>query len=101
MYKLAPDEAFPTPTFQEVMDKFLDWDLPESVCCIIRVTNTKNRKVKEYVYQKQHAADNRIKTLLDASGIELLVMEHSDVHYIREYGGEDVDYSGNYGLDES
>lgn len=100
MYKHAPDEAFPTPTFKEVMDKFLDWDLPESVCCIIRVTDTTTNKVKEHVYQKQYAADNRIKSLLDTSGVELLVMEHSDVHYIREIRGEDVDYFGGYGEHE-
>ena len=58
-YKAAPDEAFVPHTFEELMSwKVAGWDLPSSVCCIIRA-ETKG-KVKEFVYQKQYAAENKV-----------------------------------------
>ena len=36
-YKDAPDEMFEPHTFEEVMSwKVAGWELPSSVCCIIR-----------------------------------------------------------------
>ena len=62
-YKDAPDEMFEPHTFEEIMSwKVAGWELPSSVCCIIRA-ETKG-KVKEFVYQKQHAAENKVKSLM-------------------------------------
>jgi hypothetical protein len=59
-YKEAPDEMFEPHTFEEVMSwKVAGWELPSSVCCIIRA-ETKG-KVKEFVYQSQHAAKEKVR----------------------------------------
>jgi hypothetical protein len=39
-YKDAPDDMFHTHTFEEVMSwKVGGWELPSSVCCVIRATD--------------------------------------------------------------
>lgn len=59
-----PEDFLATPTWEEFEDwKLRGWEIPSSVCCIIRATNTKG-KVKEYVYQKTHAAEKRIQQLI-------------------------------------
>jgi hypothetical protein len=64
--------VFYTPTWEEFEDwKLRGWEIPSSVCCIIRAT-TKKGKVKEYVYQKQHAAEERIRSLM-SEGVSLLL----------------------------
>ena len=80
-YKDAPDEMFEPHTFEEIMSwKVAGWELPGSVCCIIRA-NTKSGKIKEYVYQKQHAAENKISKLMK-SGNEFVVCTDDQLHFI-------------------
>ena len=83
MFKEAPDEAFPTPTYDEVLEKFLDWDMPESVCCVIRSTDPTTKRITEHVYQKAHAAESRIKKLLNQEGADVLVMQHEDINHFK------------------
>ncbi len=53
-----PEDFLATPTWEEFEDwKLRGWEIPSSVCCIIRATNTKG-KVKEYVYQKHTPPKN-------------------------------------------
>jgi hypothetical protein len=40
LYKEAPDDAFVEHSYDEIMEwKVLGWELPSSVCCIIRARN--------------------------------------------------------------
>jgi len=82
-FKEAPDEAFPTPSFEEVQQRTLLWDLPESVCCVIRATDPDTKRITEHVYLKASAAESRIQKLLDKEGAEVLVMEHEDIYRFR------------------
>jgi len=78
-YKEAPDEMFEPHTFEEVMSwKVAGWELPSSVFCIIRA-ETKG-KVKEFVYQKQHAAEAKVKSLM-ADGAELTVCTDEAIQF--------------------
>jgi hypothetical protein len=79
-YKDAPDDAFVSHTFEEIMSwKVAGWELPSSVCCIIRAEN--KGKVKEYVYQKQYAAENKVKSLM-AEGAEFTVCTDEAIHFV-------------------
>ena len=79
-YKDAPDDAFISHTFEEIMSwKVAGWELPSSVCCIIRAEN--KGKVKEYVYQKQYAAENKVKSLM-AEGAEFTVCTDEAIHFV-------------------
>ncbi len=80
-WKEVPDEFLYAPTFEEFIDwKLSGWELPSSICCIIRETTSKG-KVKEHVYQKRHAADNKIKKLMQ-TGSEFLVCTDDSLHLI-------------------
>ena len=79
-YKEAPDDAFLPHTFDELMDwKVAGWELPSSVCCIIRETDPKTRKVKEHVYSKPHYALQKINTLMD-KGKEFTICDEAQVN---------------------
>jgi HD-like signal output (HDOD) protein len=82
-YKDAPDELFVPHTFEEVMSwKVGGWEFPSSVCCVIRATNLETRKVKEYVYRKQSAAQNKVNELIEAENVEFIVADHESIHFI-------------------
>ena len=40
------------------------WELPSSVCCIIREENPDTGRIKEYVYNRTHAAKNKVSELM-------------------------------------
>ena len=79
-WKEIPDEFLYAPTFEEFSDwKLSGWELPSSICCIIRETTTKG-KVKEYTYQKPYAADKKIKKLMKSSN-EFVVCTDEQLHF--------------------
>jgi len=76
-----PEDFLATPTWEEFEDwKLRGWEIPSSVCCIIRATNTKG-KVKEYVYQKTHAAEKRIQQLI-AEEAEFTICTEDELRHI-------------------
>ena len=82
-YKDAPDDAFIPHTFEEIMSwKVGGWELPSSVCCVIRITNVDTKKVKELVYSKRSAAQAKVDQLINTPGIEFTVADHESIHHI-------------------
>lgn len=82
-YKDADDSNFIPHTFEEIMSwKVAGWELPSSVCCIIRVTDIKTKKVKELVYQKPSAAQRMAEQLLSTPDIEFTVVDHESIHHL-------------------
>ena len=80
-YKDAPDELFEQHTFEEVMSwKVAGWELPASVCCIIRA-NTHKGKIKEFVYQKHSAAEAKVASLMN-EGVEFTVCTDDSIHFV-------------------
>jgi hypothetical protein len=80
-YKDSPDEFFEPHTFEEVMSwKVAGWELPSSVCCIIRA-NTSKGKIKEFVYQKQSAAEAKVQALMH-EGVEFTVCTDEAIHFV-------------------
>jgi hypothetical protein len=82
-YKDAPDDLFQPHTFDEVMSwKVAGWELPGSVSCIMRITDNKTGKVKEIVYQRDHAAEEKMRRLMRTPDIEVTVCNHDSIHHI-------------------
>lgn len=82
VYKDADDSNFIPHTFEEVMTwKIAGWELPDSVCCIVRVNDYDTHKVTEHVYQKRSAAQAKINTLL-GKNCEFIVCDHEAVHHL-------------------
>ena len=62
--------------------KVAGWELPSDIACIIRTTNLKTRKTKEFVYKRQHAAEQKVLDLMDAKTHEFTVCTHDSIHYV-------------------
>ena len=83
-YKDADDSFFSLGgnvyhTFEDIMDwKVGGWELPSSVCCIIREQDSKTKKVKEHVYSKPRSAVNFINKLMD-EGKEFTIVDEDQV----------------------
>ena len=84
-YKDADDSFFSLDgkvfhTFEDFMDwKVGGWELPSSVCCIIRESDPETKKVKEHVYSKQSYALKKIHSLMDA-GKEFTICDEVQIH---------------------
>ena len=82
-YKDADDDMFIPHTFEELMSwKLANWELPGSVCCVIRVSDLKTKKVKEYVYQKRSAAQAKVDSLINTPDVEFTVVDHEAIHFL-------------------
>ena len=82
-FKDAPDEMFAPHSFFEVMDwKVAGWELPSNVDCVIRAQNRSTMKVKEYVYRRRHAAENKVRELMSNDDVEFTVCTHEQIHFI-------------------
>ncbi len=82
-YKEAPESLFIDHTYDELMEwKVSNWELPSSVFCIIRATNTNTKKIKEYVYQRRSAAEKRIRRLLNTGGYEVSICTDEAIHHL-------------------
>ena len=78
-WKEVPDEFLYAPTFEEFADwKLSGWELPSSICYIIRETTDKG-KIRDHIYQKRYAAENKIKNLIK-SGNEFVVCTEDELH---------------------
>lgn len=81
-YANLDDDNFIPHTFEEIMEwKVGGWELPSSVCCIIRVTDPDTRKVSEFVYQKHRSAEDKVQSLI-RSNCEFTVCDHAAIHHI-------------------
>jgi hypothetical protein len=96
-WKDAPEDIFMTHTFDEIMDfKIAAWELPSNIACVIRESNLETKKVKEYVYQRTHAAERKVQQLLNKEGIEFTVCTSSQIHFVSPHDLDDYDDTGNY-----
>jgi len=89
-FKAAPPELFDTHSFEEIMEwKIAAWEIPADVCCIIRATNLKTKKVKEHVYKRQHAAEAKVTQYMNKPTFEFVVCTHDSIHYVHP---ENIDH---------
>jgi len=80
-FKDAPDDMFEQHEFEELMTWRVDhWELPSSVFCLIRESNTKTGKIKEHVYQQPGSAIKKIKALQEKSDTEFLVCDSAGLY---------------------
>lgn len=82
-YKDAPDDMFETHTFEEVMTwKVANWELPDSVCCLLRIRDFKTGKVEEHVYQREGAAKRKVRQLMHTPDLEFTICNHDAIHLL-------------------
>ena len=91
-YNEAPAEWFEPIPFEQFMDwKLAGWELPSSISCIIRSKNVKTGKIKEFVYQRESAAKNKARELMDIGEDEFLVCTQTEIHQMQPRYLEDYD----------
>jgi hypothetical protein len=79
----VPSECFDSIDYDEFMDwKIGGWELPSSCNYIIREQNIKTGKVKEYIYQKASAAQNKLRQRMESGDCEFTVADHDTVHFL-------------------
>ena len=82
-FKNVPDTFFEPHLYTDVMDwKVRGWMLPNDVYCIIRATNLRTSKVKEYVYKRESAAETRIQKFCLTQTHSLAITYHDEQQYI-------------------
>ena len=82
-YKEADEswfEPIPYDVFTEW--KLAGWELPSSVACLIRVTDLKSKRTKEYTYQKMGCAKNKLERLINRGGVEITVCDEANIHHL-------------------
>ena len=88
----APAELFDDLSFEEFMDwKIAGWQLPPSICCIIREHNQVTGKVTEHVYQRVHAAKNKVRDIMSKGESEFFVCNQHEIHHMFPQYVEDYD----------
>ena len=88
----APDEYFIPIPFDELMDwKICGYEIPSSVNCIIRERSLKTGKVKEYVYERTGAAENKLKKMMGEGVSEITTATHESIHHLTPRYEEDYD----------
>jgi len=82
-YQRCPSEWFEALTFEQFMDwKVEGWELPSSICAIIREEDAETGKIKEYVYRQTHAAKKRAKKIMDKGGV-FTVCNGEEIHHLK------------------
>ena len=90
-WKEVPDEFLYSPTYEEFVDwKLRGWELPSSVCCIIRETTPKG-KIKEHTYQKPYASKNKVRQLM-LNNSEFIVCTDSELQFVKPHKDDDFDF---------
>ena len=71
--------------------KVAGWELPADVSCLIRTTHLKTHKVKEHIYKRKHAAENKVRQLIADETHEFVVCTHDAIHHIHPHRSIDDD----------
>ena len=90
-WKEVPDDFLYSPTYEEFVDwKLRGWELPSSVCCIIRETTPKG-KIKEHTYQKPYAAKNKVRQLM-LNNSEFIVCTDSELQFVKPHKEDEFNF---------
>ena len=80
LYKDSDESMFIPHEYDEFMNwKVAGWEIPSSVCCIIRETDPITKKVKEHVYSRPRSAVNFVQKLMD-EGKEFTICDEEQIH---------------------
>ena len=91
-YKEQDASFFIPITYDEFMDwKIAGWEMQPGVKCMIRETNKRTGKVKEYVYVREHAAKNKANEIMAQGESEFIICTPEEIHVMTPQYKEDYD----------
>ena len=89
-YKDAPDDMFEQHSFEEVMDwKVAGWELPSSVECIVRVTCTDTKMIREHIYKKRGMAKRSVQKYMNTGGYEITIVNNDSINHLYPKSNEE------------
>ncbi len=81
-YNEADSSLFEEVDFEDFLSwKVTGWELPSSVSCIIRTRNVRSGKIKELVYKQRHAAQSKVKQLVQGGEHEFTICDSDQVYF--------------------
>ena len=90
-YRDTPWEMFPDVGYEEYMEwRVHGWEILPTHCCVIRA-RTQTGKVKEYVYERTGAAENKLKKMMGEGVSEITTATHESIHHLTPRYEEDYD----------
>ena len=79
----APDEAFEEIDFEDFMDAAMQWHIPSSHSCVMRVENRATGKIKEHAYKTTRGAQNKIVQLVDDPDNVIMICDDESIHLLK------------------
>ena len=80
---------YPSVPYEDIMEgKVSMWQLPSSVCCVIRVHNKETNKVEEWSYQRMSAAQKRMMQLVTDKNNEITIVDEDAIYMITDSGSD-------------
>jgi len=92
--RAVPDEYFEPCDFEDFMTwKLEGWSIPDNVLCIIRETDSKSGRIKEFTYKREHAAKKKTREIMDA-GNHFTICTANQLQHMKptEDWADDEDY---------
>ena len=72
------------PTIGELLETIEDWHIPSSIVALIRAQNLTTGEVREFSYQRPHAARKKLQTLLlEDDDWEVLIADDDAMSLLR------------------
>jgi hypothetical protein len=79
-YRQADARHFAPITWEEFYEwKLCQWELPSSICCIIRAEHKETGKITEHVYQKPSAVTKRLQAYDKQGTHDVILATHEFV----------------------
>lgn len=87
LIKNAPEELFPTPSFDEFMEERVEtWELRDGIVAINRVYNNKTGKVTEKAYQQVAAAQKYLANKITEDHYDIATATQYELYFFAEDG---------------
>ena len=84
-WEAVKEQNYPSMPYEDIMEgKVSLWQLPSSVCCLIRAHNKLTNKVEEWSYQRISAAQKRMMQLVGDSNNEITVVDADAIYMITD-----------------
>ena len=82
-YYNAPAEAFIELSYEDFFDhRVANWELPSSVKCIMRISNSKTKKVEEKIYRRVADVQRKLSELIKDPDLEITLCDHNSIHHL-------------------
>ena len=88
-----PEEFLGPIEYEDLYEmRVCQWDIPSSVTCIMRVTNQTRNTVREFVYQRPHAARDRFQKEIETDdAVEIVLCTDSGLSLHTNYIPDDFE----------